>query len=100
VAICRVDQGDSVPGPSPTLQETREKLLGLLSGRYSRDEVRDWAWPWVITDDPHVDDRVLWRVVTAMAAVDTPADPDGYLFWEPDFHAWLDELEQPHSDRP
>jgi hypothetical protein len=82
-----------VPGELPTSEATREKLLGLLSGRYSRDVIVNWARPWVIADDLHVDDMVLWGVITAMGAVDTPADPDGYLFWEPDFDAWLDELE-------
>lgn len=77
----------------PSRADVREQIEGLLAGRYSRRDVSMWARQWVASWDPHVDDDVVWRALTALAGADTPTDPDGYLYYESDFHAWLDELE-------
>jgi hypothetical protein len=86
--------GYAVHGDPPTRDEAREKLIGLLNGRYSRDEIHNWARQWVVVMRDPLEDRELRRVIEGMAAVDTPGGPDrNFLFTEPDFHAWLDQLE-------
>lgn len=77
----------------PTREDVRERIEGLLASRYTRRDVSAWAHQWVAAWDPQVADDAVWRALTALAGADTPAEPDGYLYYEPDFHAWLDELE-------
>lgn len=79
--------------PAPSRAEVRERLSGLLSGRFSREDVSRWALQWVTAWDPGIKDEVVWRALTRLGGADAGAGPNEYVYFEPDFHAWLDELE-------
>lgn len=79
--------------PVPSRLEVRDRLLDLLSGRRTREEVADWAVVWVIQAEPDVDDQVVWDGLTALAGADLKVAPDTYLHNEADFHRWLDKVE-------
>ncbi|SDS63326.1 hypothetical protein SAMN04489812_2509 [Microlunatus soli] len=77
----------------PDRDSVRERLLALLSGRMSREEVADWANPWVTADDPSIEDSVVWEALKELAGADLKVSPSAYLHGEDDFHAWLDAIE-------
>jgi hypothetical protein len=79
-------------GP-PTRAELRKRLHDLLEGRVSREEVAEWAGGWVGADDPRVDDSTVWQALERLSGADMKTGPEEYLHSEPDFHAWLDALE-------
>lgn len=73
-------------------------MHGLLSGRFSREDVSRWAHQWVAAPDPGIEDEVVWRALTRLGGADARAGSDEFLYFEPDFHAWLDELENATND--
>lgn len=77
----------------PSRSDVREKLVQLLSGEASRQEVSRWAHQWIAADHPEVDDLVVWTALTRLGGADLLSGPEDHLFYEPDFHAWMDELE-------
>ncbi|NOY55279.1 MAG: DNA-binding protein [Actinobacteria bacterium] len=81
-----------VPSP-PSQADIRDMLRGLLAGSLSREEVSRWAQRWVGAVDPGIDDPVVWRALTRLGGVDLRASTDEYLYYDPDFHSWLDEVE-------
>lgn len=68
-------------------------LRGLLAGRLSREEVSRWAHQWVGATDPGIDDPVVWSSLTRLGGADLRASADEHLYHDPDFHSWLDEVE-------
>jgi hypothetical protein len=84
---------------APSRNEVRETLRKLLSGELSRQEVSRWAHTWVAADRPEVADGVVWTALKRLGGADLRAGPDDFLYFEPDFHAWLDEVESA-SDSP
>lgn len=81
------------PAPSPDRAEVRQRLLDLVAGRASREEVATWASTWVIQDDPAVDDPIVWNALRDLAGADLKVNPVDYLHGEADFHEWLDRVE-------
>lgn len=78
---------------APSLADIRDMLRGLLAGRLSREEVSRWAHRWVGAAEPGIDDPVVWRSLTRLGGADLRAGADEYLYYDPDFHSWLDEVE-------
>ncbi|HVE91526.1 MAG TPA: hypothetical protein VNE62_04370 [Actinomycetota bacterium] len=44
-------------------------------------------------DDAGVEDRVVWDALIRLGSADLGGEPEEYLYFESDFHAWLDEVE-------
>lgn len=78
---------------SPRRADVRERLLDLLAGRASREEVAAWASAWVTHDDPTVEDPIVWNGLRDLAGADLRISPVDYLHGEDDFHEWLDRVE-------
>lgn len=78
--------------PPPTRNEVKECLLDLLNGRRTREEVSDWAAPWVTQDFPEVDDPVVWEGLTDLLGADLMT-LEGYLHSEQDFRNWLQKID-------
>ena len=79
----------------PTRQEVKVRLIDLLAGRASREEVANWAAHWVIADDPGVEDEVVWESLTVLVGADLETAPGVYLHAEPDFEDWLYRVDSP-----
>lgn len=79
--------------PSPERAAVRERLLDLLAGRASREEVAAWASTWVIQEDPAVEDPVVWNALCDLVGADLKISPVDYLHGEDDIHEWLDRVE-------
>lgn len=79
--------------PSPDRAEVRQRLLDLLSGRASREEISAWASAWVTQDAPDVEDLIVWNALRDLAGADLKVSPVDYLHGENDFHEWLDRVE-------
>lgn len=72
------------------------RMLDLISGRSSREEVADWAAPWIVQPSPSVADPVVWRALQQLSGADLlnwPGEEGEYLHSDVDFHGWLDQLE-------
>jgi hypothetical protein len=82
----------------PSRHEVRDRLLGLLAGKVTRDEAAHWASTWIRDDSQRVNDTVVRRALKHLAGADLLARPGVYLHTEPDFHRWLDELEAEDDD--
>ncbi|WP_404385020.1 hypothetical protein LL946_04025 [Knoellia locipacati] len=80
--------------PEPTRDALRQRLLDLLSRRITPEEAADWAAAWVRDASPDVKDQLVWDALKKLSGADLRVSPDEYLHSEPDFHAWLDELEE------
>jgi len=80
-----------VPTNAPSRTDVQERLRGLLSGRYTREEVSLWAMQWVAARDPGVEDEVVWRALTVLVGADV-GGASNYLYFDIDFQSWLDEL--------
>jgi hypothetical protein len=78
--------------PPPSRQEVEDKLLDLLAHRATREQVAEWAEPWIIADDPDVDDEAVWKALTRLVGADLKTSPTNYLHNEQDFEHWLREL--------
>jgi hypothetical protein len=77
----------------PSRQDVKKRLVDLLTEAKTREEVADWAAEWIRMDDPDVEDSVVWSALRHLAGADLQTAPGEYLHHDPDFHAWLDELE-------
>jgi hypothetical protein len=78
---------------SPSREEMRLRLRDLIGGKCSRQDVSDWAAQWLAADYPSVEDDVVWRALVGLGAANLKTGPNEYLYYEPDFHAWLDDVE-------
>jgi hypothetical protein len=83
----------------PARSEVVERLLTLVDGRSSPDEVSGWASAWLLADQiPGTAVRIVdwpaWEAIKRMAGADLPAwEPGSYLYGTDDFRAWLAELQ-------
>lgn len=83
---------------APSKKEVQAKLLALILGDGSREEVASWAESWIIQDDPQVDDAMVWRTLDRLSGADMISfdQPSRaalpYLYDESDFRDWLEEL--------
>ncbi len=78
---------------APSRSEVHDRLMQLLRGDVSREEVTKWANHWVAADDPEVEDRVVWKALGRLSAADLLISPTDYFHGEEDFQDWLDELD-------
>jgi hypothetical protein len=85
-------------GEIPTRADVEAKLLDLIEGRASREEVSSWAQYWLHEDFEKgrdlFDDPVLLDALEALSGADLGGFERPYLHYEEDFRAWLDELRQ------
>ncbi|MGI5149440.1 hypothetical protein ACQEVC_24340 [Plantactinospora sp. CA-294935] len=78
--------------PQPTLDEIESRLVGLVGGRLSRDEVDRWAARWVTQDGLGWDD-LSWWALNLLYGIDLPAGEGcGYLHDDDQVRLWLAEL--------
>lgn len=47
--------------PEPTFDETRAKIMGLIRGTATPEEVAAWASQWVMDEDNVVQDPAIWQ---------------------------------------
>ncbi len=80
----------------PTRTYVEAKLLDLIEGRASREEVSLWAEYWLHEDFVKgrdlFDDTVVLDGLEALSMADAPSTDRPYLYGEEDFQAWLQEL--------
>lgn len=84
--------GRAEPTAAPTKREVEARLIGLVKGNVSREEVADWAAKWVRMDDPKVDDSAVWKALTRLSGADMISTDRPYLYDENEFNSWLEEL--------
>ncbi len=77
---------------APSQKCVQAKLLALILGDCSREEVASWAESWMIQDDPDVDDPIVWRALDRLSGADMIDFDRPYLYDEADFRDWLKEL--------
>ena len=82
----------------PSRADVEAKLLDLIEGRLSREEVSSWAEYWLYEDFEEgrdlFDDPVLLDALDALSGADAITTDRPYLYGESDFRAWLDELRE------
>jgi hypothetical protein len=78
--------------PLPSRAEVEAKLIDLIEGQCSREEVASWASPWVRAADLDVEDLALWDALENLCGADLKTMDRPYLHGETDFRAWLEEL--------
>lgn len=78
--------------PPPTRDDVEERLRELIMGQASRKDVAKWAMQWVGANDPGVEDRNVWDVLTALGAADMPTTDREWLYEREDFEGWLRDL--------
>ncbi len=80
---------------APTYEEVRVKLLSLIDGSGSRDDIEDWAWAIVCMSKPPEMRRNVWEAIKALS--DCAARDDGptsdYFYDRSSFIDWLAELD-------
>ncbi|GAC43915.1 hypothetical protein [Paenibacillus popilliae] len=78
----------------PTKEEVLSKLLSILQGSLTREEVADWASEFVMQDEPSVTDEVVWDLLKIASGVDIKASPDEYLHIEQDIMNWINKFKR------
>ncbi|RJG25916.1 DNA-binding protein [Paenibacillus thiaminolyticus] len=76
----------------PTKEEVLSKLLSILQGSLSREEVADWASEIVMQDEPIVTDEEVWELLKITSGVDIKDSPDEYLHVEQDIMDWINKF--------
>jgi hypothetical protein len=69
---------DSIPGEgqSPSRRDIENCWLALLAGTTSRDEVHDWAEPWVVDEEERIHDPMVRAAVQRLHGFDLVADSE------------------------
>jgi hypothetical protein len=71
------------PDPRPGRDDIEEQLLDLVTGTKSREEVANWAAPWLHADWHDVPDQRLQRAIEHLVTADLKRGPSDYLLGEP-----------------
>ena len=81
----------STPYPPPSRDQIEARLLALLDGSQSRDEVDRWAAQWVTDPDGGgVEDEDVWWALTQLYGIDLRHAKDGpYLHDDEQIRHWL-----------
>ena len=79
------------PLSAPSQKEVQAKLVALISGDRSREEVASWAESWMIQDEPEVHDAMVWRTLDRLSGADMIDFDRPYLYDESDLRDWLEE---------
>jgi hypothetical protein len=82
----------SEPPPPPTSEEVEDRLVQLVTGRATAEEVADWAARWDSADDPGIDDPHIWDTIGTLAGADLKTGPSTCLHGQSDFEHWLEEF--------
>lgn len=84
----------------PSRPTVRAHLHDLATGKATREEVADWAQPWVIGAEPDVEvwDHVVWRALTQLCGADLRVSPTDYLHSILDFICWLNDFDSEKHD--
>ncbi len=83
-----------VPGLADVIQKLRE----LVAGEASRQEVSEWASPWIVKfEDVQFDknrelDRKIKEALDCLASADLVSTDRPYLYGQSDFERWLGKL--------
>jgi hypothetical protein len=82
--------------PEPTRQKVRAKLEALIAGTATREDVNDWAAPWVREDPGYseVHDSAVWNALSNLFGADLQEAQGQFLHGKEDFEAWLQEFEE------
>jgi len=76
------------------LVQIQDQLRSLLNGTRTRSEVSEWALRCLDAEDSvAIADPVVLRALHRLAVSDGETGPGEFLYSEPDFHLWLDEVE-------
>ena len=71
-----VTEGFAGEGPSPSRRDVEDRWLALLAGVVSRDEVHNWAEPWVMDEEERINDPMVRAAVQRLHGFDLVADPE------------------------
>lgn len=76
-------------------EQVRGKMVALIQGTLTREEVADWALA-LIKDESanYSSDVTLWTALDRLAGADLQHGPGLYLHDAHDFQSWLDEFDQ------
>lgn len=79
---------------SDILEEVKARMIALVEGSASREDVADWALVRYKheTADYHLDE-VLWTALGRLVGADLQQAPGVYLHDEEDFRSWLADLD-------
>ena len=65
----------------PTIEEISKKIVKVLDGVISREEVCEWAIDFIRNDDKvEIDDIKSWHYLVEISNIDEMIEPDVYLF--------------------
>ena len=88
----------SVHAKVPGLADVIQKLRELVAGEASRQEVSEWASPWIVKfEDVQFDktrelDRKIKEALDCLASADIVSTDRPYLYGQSDFERWLGKL--------
>lgn len=78
----------------PTLNEIIDKLKLVLSEELSREEMYDWTAPFIMADDPIVEDEDVWDALITVSGIDYLDSPETYLYSDEDIKSWIKQFEK------
>ncbi len=76
----------------PTRKDVEIRLIALITGNISREQISEWASQWTELENPPLDDQVVWNTLEALSGADSKSTDRPYLFNKEDFEDWLDDL--------
>ena len=76
----------------PTRDDLLERLQHLCSGQEARANVAAWAVSIIDDDSLRVSDRLVWKFIKRLGAVDLRAPDREFLYTDTDFKEWLSEF--------
>jgi hypothetical protein len=80
----------------PDRQATEQRLVGLVEGRLSPEEVADWARAYVIDESTHPPkmDQSVWLALQLLCGADMQSGPGEYLHGQRDYELWLAQYQR------
>jgi hypothetical protein len=80
----------------PSIDDVEAKLVDLINGVITREEVSEWASEYIVYDDPQiypeVENPVVWDAICKLSGADSISTDRLYLHGPEDFRIWLDEI--------
>lgn len=88
---------------APTRKQVEDKLLDLIEGRSSREDLASWAVKYLVSDFQEgddddalsIEDPVVLSTIENLSAADLKVSDHSYFHQDTDFLAWLEDLRQP-----
>ncbi|MEV0074616.1 MULTISPECIES: hypothetical protein [unclassified Amycolatopsis] len=76
-------------------EQVRGRMIALVEGLLTREEVADWALPLIKCESArYSSDATLWTALDRLAGADLQQGPGVYLHDADDFQSWLDEFDK------